>query len=179
MAKIAIPIVRVMCEDGSNDYNVGLNPNTNTPEKVQAFTDCFHEGANMVYNLCHRFPVRLTLAMWGAESGWGQNIDQYRNQNWANMIYTSATNPVGNIGKGVKNFAMFEGRNHHAIAVGYFFQNNPRYSALINYLKSTSSPDIQTCITHIAQAGYCEGDPGTYVNFIMACVNTVLNHSGI
>ena len=37
MAKIAIPIVRVMCEDGSNDYNVGLNPNTNTPEKVQVY----------------------------------------------------------------------------------------------------------------------------------------------
>ena len=143
MAKIAIPTVAVMCEDGTTDINVGLNPNVDANDKVQAFVDCFRGCANTVYSLCYRFPVRLALAMWGGESGWATGNTQYRNQNWSNMIYTSMTNPVGNIGSGVNGWAMFEGREHHAKAFAYFFLNNSRYSGLISYLQSTTAPRYQ------------------------------------
>ena len=177
MAKIAIPTVAVMCEDGTTDINVGLNPNVDANDKVQAFVDCFRGCANTVYSLCYRFPVRLALAMWGGESGWATGNTQYRNQNWSNMIYTSMTNPVGNIGSGVNGWAMFEGREHHAKAFAYFFLNNSRYSGLISYLKSTTAPEINTCISYIANAGYGGSDYAGYANTVQGWLSTLINRS--
>lgn len=100
MSKTAITLTKVTCTDGTTDYNVGINPNTNADDKVQAFVDAFKSVANNASGTCHGLPTKLILAMWGGESGWATGSTQNSNQNWSNMTYTSATNPVGNIGKG-------------------------------------------------------------------------------
>ena len=96
--------------------------------------------------------------MWGGESGWATGSTQNSNQNWSNMIYTSSENPVGNIGKGKNGWAKFEGRKKHAVGFANFFINNSRYSDLIKYLKNTKTPDVDTCISYIANAGYGGAD---------------------
>ena len=100
MSKTAITLTKVTCTDGTTDYNVGINPNTNADDKVQAFVDAFKSVAKTASGTCHGLPTKLILAMWGGESGWATGSTQNSNQNWSNMTYTSETNPVGNIGKG-------------------------------------------------------------------------------
>ena len=99
MAKVALALTKVTCADGTTDYNVGLNPNTNADDKVQSFVDAFKSVGNTASSTCHGLPLKLILAMWGGESGWATGSTQNSNQNWSNMIYTSSENPVGNIGK--------------------------------------------------------------------------------
>lgn len=179
MAKTAITLTKVTCADGTTDYKVGLNPNTNADDKVQAFVDAFKSVANTASSTCHGLPTKLILAMWGGESGWATGNTQNSNQNWSNMIYTSATNPVGNIGKGKSGWAKFEGRSKHANGFAYFFINNSRYSALIEYLKGTSSPDVDTCISHIANAGYGGSDHAAYIETVKSWVSTLVKRSDI
>ena len=104
MSKTAITLTKVTCTDGTTDYNVGINPNTNADDKVQAFVDAFKSVAKTASGTCHGLPTKLILAMWGGESGWATGSTQNSNQNWSNMTYTSETNPVGNIGKGKNGF---------------------------------------------------------------------------
>lgn len=116
MAKIAIPTTTIKCADGNADVVVGINPNTNADDKVQAFVDVFYACAVFAYEACYGLPKKLILAMWGGESGWATGTTQNANQNWSNMVYTSSTNPVGNIGKGSNGWAKFEGRkNTHSV----------------------------------------------------------------
>ena len=70
MAKVALALTKVTCADGTTDYNVGLNPNTNADDKVQAFVDAFKSVGNTASSTCHGLPLKLILAMWGGESGW-------------------------------------------------------------------------------------------------------------
>ena len=123
--------------------------------------------------------MKLILAMWGGESGWATGDTQKTNQNWSNMIYTSASNPVGNIGRGTNGWAKFEERKKHANAFAYFFINNSRYSDLIAYLKSTSNPNINTCISYIANANYGGSDHEAYANLVNSWVSTLTRHSDI
>ena len=179
MAKQAIPTTEVTCSDNSKDYQVGINPNTNADDKVQAFVDTFKDCATTAESTSHGLPMKLILAMWGGESGWATGSTQNKNQNWSNMMYTSESNPVGNIGKGTNGWAKFEGRNKHANAFANFFINNSRYSDLITYLKDTDSPDVNTCITYIANAGYGGADHSAYVKTVKSWVSTLVNRSDI
>ena len=179
MAKQAISTTEVTCSDGSTDYQVGINPNTNADDKVQAFVEAFKSCATTTESTCYGLPKKLILAMWGGESGWATGNTQNKNQNWSNMKYTSASNPVGNIGKGTSGWAKFEGRNKHANAFAYFFINNSRYSDLIAYLKDTDSPDVDTCITYIAEAGYGGSDHSAYADTVKSWVSTLVKRSDI
>ena len=69
MAKVALELTKVTCADGTTDYNVGLNPNTNADDKVQSFVDAFKSVGNTASSTCHGLPLKLILAMWGGESG--------------------------------------------------------------------------------------------------------------
>lgn len=179
MAKQEIPKTKVTCTDGTTDYNVGLNPNTNTDDKVQAFVDAFKSCDTTAQNTCYGLPRKLILAMWGGESGWATGSTQKKNQNWSNMIYTSSSNPVGNIGEGTSGWAKFEGRSKHANAFAYFFINNFRYASLISYLKDTDAPDINTCISYIANAGYGGSDHDAYAKTVKSWVSTLEKKSDI
>ena len=70
MAKVALALTKVTCANGTTDYNVGLNPNTNADDKVQSFVDAFKSVGNTASSTCHGLPLKLILAMWGGESGW-------------------------------------------------------------------------------------------------------------
>ena len=107
MAKKEITLTKVVCQDGTIDYKVGINPNTNADDKVQAFVDAFRASAMNAHTSCYGLPRKLILAIWGGESGWATGSTQNSNQNWSNMIYSTANNPVGNIGKGVNGWAKF------------------------------------------------------------------------
>ena len=179
MSKTAITLTKVTCTDGTTDYNVGINPNTNADDKVQAFVDAFKSVAKTASGTCHGLPTKLILAMWGGESGWATGSTQNSNQNWSNMTYTSETNPVGNIGKGKNGWAKFEGRKKHANGFANFFINNSRYSDLIKYLKGTSSPDVDTCISYIANAGYGGSDHEAYIKTVKGWVSTIVKRSDI
>jgi len=117
--------------------------------------------------------------MWGGESGWATGSTQNSNQNWSNMIYTSSENPVGNIGKGKNGWAKFEGRKKHAVGFANFFINNSRYSDLIKYLKDTKTPDVDTCISYIANAGYGGADHDAYAETVKSWVSTLVKRSDI
>lgn len=179
MAKQSIELTRVVCTDGEIDYRVGINPNTDANDKVQAFVDAFRSVAGTAEIICHGLPVKVSLAMWGEESGWATGPTQNENQNWSNMKYISSTNPEGNIGKGTNGWAKFEGRRKHARGFAKFFMNNSRYSDLIDYLKNTSSPDINTCIDYIANAGYAGEDHAGYAKRVKECVSSLEMHTDI
>lgn len=179
MAKQSIPKTKVTCTDGTTDYNVGINPNTNTDDKIQAFVDAFKSVTTSASSTCKNLPVKVILAMWGGESGWATGSTQNKNQNWSNMTYTSDTNPVGNIGKGTSGWAKFAGRLKHANGFANFFLNNSRYSDLITYLKGTTSPDVNTCIDYIANAGYGGSDHSSYASTVKSWVTTLEKHSNI
>lgn len=178
MAKTPITLTSVTCSDGSKDNIVGLNPNSNADDKVQAFVDAFRSVATAASATC-KIPRKLILAMWGGESGWATGNTQYSNQNWSNMVYTNSSNPVGNIGSGEKGWAKFEGRAKHANGFAYFFLNNSRYASLIDYVTNTSSPDIDTCIKYIAEAGYGGSDSDAYIKLVQSWVSPLINHSNI
>ena len=179
MAKKEITLTKVVCQDGTIDYKVGINPNTNADDKVQAFVDAFRASAMNAHTSCYGLPRKLILAIWGGESGWATGSTQSSNQNWSNMIYSNSSNPVGNIGKGVNGWAKFEGRGKHAFAFAKFFVNNSRYSELISYLKRTDAPDIDTCITYIAKAGYGGTDSDAYIKKVKDWVYTLEKRSNI
>lgn len=179
MAKQSIELTRVVCTDGEIDYRVGINPNTDANDKVQAFVDAFRSVAGTAEIICYGFPVKLSLAMWGGESGWATGATQNENQNWSNMIYTSPTNPEENIGEGKGGWAKFEGRRKHARGFANFFINNSIYSGLISYLQSTSSPDINTCIDYIANAGYGGSEHEEYAATIRSWVSTLEKRSDV
>ena len=179
MAKVALALTKVTCADGTTDYNVGLNPNTNADDKVQSFVDAFKSVGNTASSTCHGLPLKLILAMWGGESGWATGSTQNSNQNWSNMIYTSSENPVGNIGNGKIGWAKFEGRKKHAVGFANFFINNSRYSDLIKYLKNTKTPDVDTCISYIANAGYGGADHDAYAETVKSWVSTLVKRSDI
>lgn len=179
MAKKAMSLTKVTCSDQSTDYFVGLNENTDTNDKVQAFVDAFKGVASTASSTCYGLPLKVILALWGAESGWGANSTQQKNQNWANMIYSSSTNPAGNVGKGTGGWAKFEGRSKFANGFARFLMDNSPYSSLITYLKNTSSPDINTCIDYIANAGYCAGDTKEFADLVKGCVSTLEKRSNI
>ena len=56
---------------------------------------------------------------------------------------------------------------------------NSRYSELITYLKGTESPDINTCITYIAKAGYGGTDSAAYIKKVKDWVYTLEKRSNI
>lgn len=178
----AIPTSTVTCSDGSTDTFVGINPNTNSGDRVQAFANCFVSAAQYASNICAGLPVKLILAQWGGESGWATASLQEGNQNWSNIIYTNSSNPPGNCGEGSHNWAKFCGRTKHAYGYGYFFQTeyNPRYSSLMDYLGwcqlKGDTPSETACASYIANAGY-GGDPTTYYNNLVAWMNTLCNLS--
>lgn len=179
MAKQPIPMKLVTCTDGTQDIHVGLNTNTNPDDKVQAYVDAFRDVAQAASTMCYNLPLKLILAIWGCESGWATATMQYNNQNWANMIYTSSSNPPSNIGKGQNGWAKFEGKCKFSIGFAGFFMVNPRYSALITYLNAAgTAADIQVCLHHIANAGY-GGDPAKYIEDVNACITTLENRTDI
>ncbi len=179
MAKQAIPLTEVICTDNSTDYEVGYNPNNDPNDKVQAFVDTFRQAAVGASGMCYNLPIKVILGMWGGESGWATGPTQLQNQNFANMTYTSSSNPVDNIGEGVGGWAKFEGLYKHARGFAYFFRNNSRYADLISYLQSTSSPDADTCITYIANAGYGGSDHAAYAAAVRGYVSTLVNRSDV
>ena len=183
MAKVAIPTRTVKCKDGSTDVYVELNSNSNADDKVQAFVDCFKGVAETARDICYGLPIKFILAQWGGESGWGSSRLQQSNQNWVNMMYASASNPVGNIGKGENGWAKFEGRGKFANGYAHFFINNSRYSDLIYYLKNCqnngASPNINTCARHIADAGFGGANHDQYYNELLAYISTLENRSDI
>ena len=63
MAKVALALTKVTCADGTTDYNVGLNPNTNADDKVQSFVDAFKSVGNTASSTCHGLPLKLILAV--------------------------------------------------------------------------------------------------------------------
>lgn len=81
MAKTALTLTLVTCSDKSTDYMVGLNKNTNTNDKVQAFVDAFRDVASSASETCYGLPQKAILALWGAEYGWGTGSTQQKNQN--------------------------------------------------------------------------------------------------
>ena len=65
MAKVALALTKVTCADGTTDYNVGLNPNTNADDKVQAFVDAFKSVGNTASSTCHgytQYDLRFLLS---------------------------------------------------------------------------------------------------------------------
>lgn len=183
MAKIAIPTNYVTCTDGSTDTYVGINPNTNADDKVQAFVDCFRAAAASASSVCYGLPLKFILAQWGGESGWASSSLQQSNQNWVNMMYVSPSNPVGNIGAGNAGWAKFEGINKFAHAYAYFFINNSRYGKLITYLRQCENegniPVVNTCARYIADAGFGGADHDKYYNELLNYISTLENRSDI
>lgn len=184
MAKIPIILKTVNCNDGTVDTFVEVNKNTtNANDKVQAFVDVFRNAANKASTLCYGLPQKVILAQWGGESGWATGALQRNNQNWANIVYTSSTNPVGNVGKGTNGWAKFEGINKFSTGYGKFFVNNSRYSGLITYLKNCQNnniePAVNTCIRYIADAGYGGADHDEYYDSFVGWVSTLVNRSDI
>lgn len=177
MAIQPIPTSINSCIGGDTDIYVGVNPNTNSGDKVQAFVNCFRNAAQESSSLCYGLPTRLILAQWGGESGWATGTTQKTNQNWANLVYTSSSNPPGNSGSGVGGWAQFCGRSRFSYGYGRFFIVNSRYSALINYLNNTSSPSSNTCARYIADAGFGGSDHDAYYNQLIAWMNTLCNLS--
>ncbi|MGE5381599.1 MAG: glucosaminidase domain-containing protein [Methylocystaceae bacterium] len=180
-----IPTVSVNCVDGARDTYVGLNPNINTDEKIQAFVDCFITDAQYASSNCSGLPIRLILAQWGGESGWGTGKTQKDNQNWSNMLYTNINNPSGNSGRGTgsQGWARFSGRQKHAHGYAYFFHKeyNPRYSDLMEYLETCETkliaPDEYVCARYIADAGY-GGEPDQYYQDLVDYMETLNAHTG-
>lgn len=181
MSLVNIPTTNVTCSDGTTDVTVGINPNSNTDDKVQAFVNAFKTVAQTASNTCYGLPVVVILAMWGGESGWATATTQNSNQNWSNMGYNSATNPVGNIGQGIGGWAKFEGRKKHANGFAYWFRNNSRYSGLISYLQACQSghvtPDRNVCVDYIANAGYGGSNHTEYANRVKGWITTLVTHS--
>jgi len=181
MSKKAIPTNTVTCTDGSTDTYIGINPNTNTDDKVQAFVDCFKSAASIASSICYNLPVKLILAQWGGECGWATGSTQKSNQNFSNLGYNSATNPVGNIGQGKNGWAKFEGRGKHTQGYAYWFINNSRYSSLITYLeyckRTYASPDASVCASTIANAGFGGSDHDAYYQNLVSWMNTLTNHA--
>jgi hypothetical protein len=178
MASKPIPTEPVKV-DGVRDTYVDLNPNTDPNDKVQAFVDAFKRVAEDASDECYGLPVEVILAMWGGESGWGTSKTQRNNQNWSNMKYVSSSNPPGNYGKGEGGWAAFIGRSTHANSFGRFFKENNRYSALINYLKSTNNPSSEKCIRYIADAGYGGSDHDQYYDEVMGYLETLRRRSNL
>lgn len=176
MAAKAIPTLSVTCGT-VKDTNVGLNPNSNADDKVQAFVDAFLSAAKSASSNCHHLPVKLILGLWGGESGWATGSTQKNNQNWANMMYASSSNPPGNIGKGTNGWAKFCGVNTFAAGFAGFLKNNSRYSNLITYLKNTKNPDANTCAKYMADAGYGGSDHQAYYNLLVSYMKTLCNRS--
>ena len=188
MALIAIPTTTVTCTDGTTDSYVGLNPNTDSDYKVQAFVDCFKDVAINASSICYNLPIKLVLAQWVGECGWATGSSQKANQNFSNMVYSSPTNPVGNIGKGMGgieslSWAKFEGKSKHATGYGHFFINNSRYASLISYLQycqlQHSIPDASVCANTIANAGFGGSDHKAYYENLIAWMKTIDNHATI
>lgn len=176
MALKPIPTSSVTC--GSvKDTNVGLNANTIADDKVQAFVDVFKSAASSASSNCHNLPGKLILGLWGGESGWATGSTQKDNQNWVNMVYTSASNPPGNTGSGKNGWAKFCGRNSFATGFAGFLKNNSRYSKLITYLKENSSPDAEKCARFIADAGYGGSDYDAYYQLLVGYMSTLCNRS--
>ncbi len=179
----AIPASPVKCSDNSGDVYVDVNPNPAGLGNVEAFAECFKGAAERASSICCGLPVNLILAQWGGESGWASGRLQRNNQNWSNIIYTGPSNPPGNIGKGIGNWAKFEGMMKHAEGYAGFFIVNPRYSQLIDYLKycrdSGVRPDADRCARYIADAGY--GGPGHdgYYNGLHSWMSTLARHCNI
>jgi len=179
----AIPTSTVTCSDGSTDTYVGINPNTSSGDKVQAFVNCFKSAAQYASNICAGLPVKLILAQWGGESGWATGSSQKSNQNWSNIVYANSNNPPGNSGSGIGGWAKFCGRTKHAYGYGYFFQKdyNPRYSELMDYLGfcllKGVTPSETGCARYIADAGYGGSDHDAYYNNLVAWMNTLCNLS--
>lgn len=176
MAVKVIPTEPANC-DGRRDTYVELNPNSTASDRVQAFVDTFKRAAEDASDECYGLPVKLILAMWGGESGWATGETQRDNQNWSNMKYVSASNPPGNLGKGTKGWAIFCGRTSHAEAFANFFIVNSRYSDLIDYLQSTSSPSPTKCLRYIADAGYGGSDHDYYYDVVKGYMDTLCNRS--
>ncbi|MFB0828185.1 glucosaminidase domain-containing protein [Brevibacillus laterosporus] len=176
MALKSIPTKSVKV-DGVRDTYVDLNPNTNANDKVQAFVDAFRRVAQDASDDCYGLPVEVILAMWGGESEWASKKLQRDNQNWSNMKYVSGSNPPGNYGKGDKGWAYYIGRSTHAKSFGKFFQNNARYSKLIDYLKNTDQPNSKKCIRFISDAGYGGGDQ--YYDEVIDYLDTLRRRSDI
>lgn len=177
MAPKAIPTSSVTCGT-TKDTKVGLNPNKDNPGNwVQAFVDCFEGAAETASSNCYNLPVKLILALWAGESAYGKNSTQQENQNWANMIYTSTTNPPGNIGKGKNGWAKFCGRSTFAAGFAGFLKNNTPYKDLITYLKGTKSPDEEKCARYLADAGYGGDDHDKYYNDLIGYMAAICKHS--
>lgn len=183
MAMQPIPTSPVTCSDGTTDTFVGLNPNTDPNDKVQAFVNCFSSSANDASSLCLNLPPKLILAQWGGESGWATGNTQKTNQNWANLSYTNKNNPPGNEGSGVGGWAKFCGRAKHAFGYANFFHKdvNPIYSELIDYLSWCQLkgiiPSEYTCARFIADAGYGGSDHDGYYNKLVSWMDTLCSRS--
>jgi hypothetical protein len=184
MIDIPITVVTIPGPVGV-DLKVGINPNTNSSDKVNAFVNCFLSGARTANTVCLGLPIKLILAQWGGESGWATGQNQYSNQDWANMAYINSSNPPGNIGSGALGFAKFYGLITFSGGYGNFFQKNvnPRYSDLIDYLVwcqvNGSTPSEYTCAQLIANDGYGGSDHTGYYNDLVSWMNTVHNYTGL
>ncbi|SIR50468.1 Mannosyl-glycoprotein endo-beta-N-acetylglucosaminidase [Paenibacillus sp. RU4T] len=177
MPLTAIPTTSVTCGT-TTDTKVSLNPNTDTADHwVQAFVDCFSGAAATASSNCYNLPVKLILALWGGESAYGKNSTQQANQNWANMTYTSSTNPPGNTGSGTGGWAKFCGRNTFATGFAGFLKNNTPYKDLITYLKGTSSPNENTCARYLADAGYGGSNHDAYYTSLTDWMYSICLHS--
>ena len=138
---IDIPTQKVVCQDGSEDVWVGLNPNERGNGNVEAFVACFKKAAKLSSSECLQLPVNMILAQWGIESLWGGYYLQVENQNWGNIIYSSLDNPIGNIGKGLGGWAKFEGVYKWAKGYAGYLMNSSHYSDLREYLYNCESGD--------------------------------------
>ena len=179
----SIPKLSIKCRDNSGDIYVDINPNPAGQGNVEAFAECFGYAASYAASICYGLPVNMILAQWGGESGWASGKLQRNNQNWSNIIYTEPSKPPSNVGKGIGNWAKFEGMMKHAEGYGKFFIVNPRYSLLINYLKycqaQSTLPDADKCARFIADAGYGGPDHGSYYDSLHSWMSTLARHCNI
>lgn len=60
MAIQPIPTSINSCIVGDTDIYVGINPNTDPGDKVQAFVNCFQNAAQESSSLCYGLPAKLS-----------------------------------------------------------------------------------------------------------------------
>ena len=84
MSKIDIIKTSIKTVNGT-DNKIGINRNQNSTEKVQAYIECFLPYAIKASEQLNNLPVKLILAQWGLESGWGATSVSVDSQNWGGI----------------------------------------------------------------------------------------------
>lgn len=171
---------------GNNEYFIDLNHNTSAGfANVIAFLACFAPYISSVSAQLNGMPRNFILGLLGLESRWDCEKLQYRLQNWANISYTDANHPAGNIGKDDKTpFAKFPGI--YAFCRGFvsFFKDrsdpssadSQTYKKMLSYCASTSSPSYSVLADYLVEAHY--NTESGFKSNLLGCCNLVDQYIG-